>query len=242
MLSWLMLLFSVFAVLSSWAGLLRYKKRMFYVYIFVSSITLIFAVAFVYDISSPSFSVYGDVNGFVENTNPVLLEGLHVVDFTRSSVPVSLFEDTSDNAGEYNPANRRIIVVPVNASYAWFDEFSWWHELGHHVWHWHLTDEEREVWKGMYAKDMYIEEAGEFPYFTTDYAKTSYGEDFSESFARWVYDYSDGEQYARYKTENLDPDRKYILMLFMRRFLGDSCSEYVDPVECMRVTNVMVIE
>ena len=96
-----------------------------------------------------------------------------------------------------------------------------------------MKEYERAIWVGIWAKDGQYMLNDIYPYYPTEYAKTSPEEDFADSFARWILekDKPITHQGAFGRTQNLDPEREEMLELFFKRIL-DNC-ENDEVVHCV---------
>jgi len=237
----LMFITSVYSLAVAWAGLIKRRNRWFYLPVFTSSLLLLVSLSFLLPATSSSFSVepgFGPVQDLVDKTHPVLLENLRVVEYGVEVIPSRLFDDNSDNVGEYNGVFRSIVMIRDNDDLEW----TYWHELAHHVWYWLLSDSERSVWVGIHAKDSYVWAEGSYPYFPTEYASTSPQEDFADSFARYVYEYHVSDEYRwNYRTENLDPERLFVLKMFFQSIFEDSDCQLVPAVACAVVEQEVMV-
>lgn len=183
---------------------------------------------------SPGLSIspaHGQIPALVHQTNPVLLENLREVNHQLDDLPTYFFDDNKNSSGEYNGVYRTISMEATDEGY---EEFTWWHELAHHIWYWHLTDAERIIWRGTWGKDTlyYINDI--YPYYPTEYAKTDPHEDFADSFARFIYEYNHPEKEMFFRTENLDPERELILTLILQRILDGTCYQNDTIQDCVQ--------
>lgn len=101
----------------------------------------------------------------VADTPTPYLKGLNIV--TDEPYTIHLIPERFSAIGTYIPASRTI----------WIDkntEFDgvWLHEIGHHLWYYHLTDTERTTFTTLHPTSP-----------PTNYSTTSVEEDFAESFA-----------------------------------------------------------
>ena len=170
-----------------------------------------------------------DVQYFVGRTNSLLLEDLRVIDVSNDWYAQLL----SDSPGTYYAFSRTLFLdlnLSRNVSSSQSLESVWWHELGHHIWHYLLNDTERDGFTGLHMKDEYYELTGDHGYFPTNYAMKNVQEDFSESFSRWVIDDINGEFHWAYRTERLDPERAHIIRQSIRRITH---CELDDAVRCV---------
>jgi len=138
--------------------------------------------------------------------DPKLTEGMTFVSFYSYNFR-SWYGDES--IGGYSPYFHSIEIQIIN------DENSYpyrvYHELGHSVWYNVLNQTERDIWKEIYSKSNY---------FVTDYAKTSYYEDFAETFAKYMTRGYDKE--TCYSNCGIDYNRLCVLNSFFRRINNET--------------------
>ena len=237
---------SSLSVTLGFRNLVKYRLRIMYVPVFISSLMFVAAIATGFAMLPSDFQTipqFGPVHDLVQQTNPLLLTNLNSIEYGVDEIPYGLWRGDQENVGEYNGAFRTIVIElqeeDVEQS-LWSVESTYWHELGHHLWYWFLTDDERAVWAGIYDKDYYIWSNEGFPYFPTDYASTSAKEDFAESFSRFVIDYPDKEFKWAYRTQFLDPERELFLKMFLQRIFEEDPDCGVPVVSCVRVEGGVV--
>ena len=146
-------------------------------------------------------------------SHPLLLEGLKRVQMT----PPSLFTVQGlflrESRGNYNPADRSIYIDSDDVN-VW----TWWHELGHHVWFILMTTEEKEAWNNHYLKQRALYTDGFYP---TMYAKKNAREDFAESFMLYVgVNELRGYMIHPELPTGLDIQRRYMLETIVQRITG----------------------
>lgn len=142
-------------------------------------------------------------------SNPLLLEGLKRVDMIPPP-HFSLQKFSPNSAGNYNPSDRRIFIDAHSLS-VW----TWWHELGHHVWFILMTTEEKQAWIAHYEKQRAVYADGFYP---TMYAKKNVREDFAESFMLYVgYNELRGSMLHPDLPTGLDVERRYMLEQVIQR-------------------------
>ena len=156
-------------------------------------------------INDSSFTVHIDEDpscgSYIAHTNPALMQYLgEVYCYKARGVAGVFWED--DTSGQYDPVSRRL--------YLKYPE-SWWHELGHHIWHWLLTDEQREDYTRVFDSG-----SGS----PSKYAEQNVEEDWAESFA---YYYAPGEfiQYHNLNatTDVLDERREILIDFYVGRIV-----------------------
>ena len=110
----------------------------------------------------------GEIIHDLQGTPNELTTGLALV--TNTQTLTTFFRNAADenSIGTYSQMDRTIYLKP---GYGTTD--TWWHELGHHIYYYRLTDAQRDDWGHIHA-------AGGEP---TDYAYTSAAEDFAESYS-----------------------------------------------------------
>ena len=156
-------------------------------------------------INEEGFTVHIDDNpscgSYIAHTNPALIQYLGDVYCHEARGVAGLFWD-DDTSGQYDSVSRKM--------YLKYPE-SWWHELGHHIWHWLLTDEQRADYTRVFDSG-----TGS----PTHYAKQSVEEDWAESFAFY---YAPGEFIQRNKlnetTDTLDERRDILIDFYVSRII-----------------------
>jgi hypothetical protein len=152
---------------------------------------------------------------FLTITNQEYLDHLSSVEFAPTSITFS-----EHRAGDYNQYTRTIRIKLNEAKYS-----VWFHELGHHLWYYLLTDDERAEWLRMDASyhSQYASGNRTSDLFPDEYAMKNSGEDFAESFSFLV----------AFPTENnhLSQDRVRFLTSVIRR-ISPNCA-WNDPGVCV---------
>lgn len=114
---------------------------------------------------SPTIRGDSTLAGFVADTPQKFLVGVHLITYE----PTFPFLTALPSApiGTYQYASRSIWIDKESA-----DPGVWIHEVGHHVWYYHLTDDERTTFSSFHNESQ-----------PTNYSSKNIQEDFAESFA-----------------------------------------------------------
>ena len=228
----------IFTFLSLTTALLKQKRIKVFTGI-IYSFTILSLVLAVYGLGtlfqSPLSVVSEDGTGLslIAETNPDLLSGLNEVNLVKFD-GINKFKHGKTTVATYYAMDRALtiphnVVTHIDEAPVMVEEI-WWHELGHHIWFWHMSDQERQAFEGIHARDWLRVEHEEFPYFPTNYSKTNVREDFAESFSRWVIDWDMNRQglnsWNKDKlTEKLDPARVEIIDKVIKRLTNCTYEE-----------------
>jgi len=176
----------------------RTIARVFMVFgAFMMGITFIPFLSFLDGGSVSVNSEYMVLDQLVLTTRPELTKHLRAVDFTTHPINPEYYawRAKSEAVGLYTPLTRTIFI-PVDGRIETYSDFDiiWWHELGHHVWYYHMSAEQRDRFTksheesiaAYYSTSFNVTES-QFKYgFVSDYAHTSISEDFAESFSYYI--------------------------------------------------------
>ena len=146
------------------------------------------------------------VLNYIFSVNPKLTEGLRMIDLRESPHSVEFYlwqinwklRQETPAVGMYTPLTKKI-YIPLNGNITSVQQLEsvWIHELGHHVWFYLLTTEERQSFIELHDLDMDQIETNKLTNETnittnlttiglpSEYAEKSIEEDFADSFQRY---------------------------------------------------------
>jgi hypothetical protein len=158
---------------------------------------------------------------YVSETHPALLHDLHHVGVDGDLSSLFLSKSAS---GFYMPATRSITLKSVYRPI-------YWHELGHHIHSWLLTDEERAAYASLHEYDLdrfHLFDTWMPRTFPSEYAMSGVEEDFADTFI--IYAAGTDDPFGR----SIDPRRKEIIDTAVRRIT--QCN-LPDPQQCLFTTS-----
>ncbi len=143
----------------------------------------------------------------IVRTHPALLDGLKYVTFGKPSLLSYRRIFYEGSSGNYNPSDRSIYIYGEN-----INVYTWWHELGHHVWFIHTTREEKRAWINHYNTEKF---------YPTNYSMKNAQEDFADSFMLYI-GYNDlrGQMIDKTKPTGLNVNRRYMIETIIQRLTG----------------------
>lgn len=119
----------------------------------------------------------------INRTHPALLKNLRSVSIISPQLYLDVFALSLTNSlGVYVAPTRSIYISEYTSPYPWR------HELGHHLWYYHLTNQERDSFISLHERDINVN------FFPSAYAMTDAGEDFAESFQMLISESSISER------------------------------------------------
>jgi hypothetical protein len=196
----------------------RLKRYWQFVLFFTSGVCITFGAIIWMTMLSSSLTVVTNHPAdfdLLSMTNVEYLENLRVVDFT-----IPAFGERSSKSNDistYNPIDRSIHIKSQLA-----DKTVWFHELGHHIHSYLLTDGERLAFDSIHQHDVAALSSGKMTDFPSAYSATNVREDFAESFMYYVNDPA--------PSEHLNPSRIELFDMIVQRISPLCAAEQRDSI------------